>query len=198
MLDQPADAGKASQRPPRADEVAIDIGAVAGNDVAEVLLVSERESGEVDERVALGRLGPVDDPGDLVTGDEDMVDLQVTVDEHRYPRSERSLGQPAAACDHVGRKHTIGEEPLALGGEPRCQRVDAPAGPWRQRRVVQCPRAAPAAAHAVGDAVDGSPRWPSAIPGTAASASTGGFRHRTFGVGTGAIAIASTSTSVRA
>jgi hypothetical protein len=34
-------------------------------------------------------------------------------------------------------------------------------------------------------------------PGRAASASTGGFRHRTSGVGIGAMAIASTSTSVR-
>jgi hypothetical protein len=51
-------------------------------------------------------------------------------------------------------------------------------------------------AHAAGDAVDGSPRRPSAIPGTAASASTGGLRHRTSGVGIGAIAIAWTSTSV--
>lgn len=55
----------------------------------------------------------------------------------------------------------------------------------------------PAAAHAAGDAVDGSPRWPSAVPGGAASASTGGFRHKTCGVWIGAKAIASTSTSVR-
>src|SRR3954447_681521 len=56
---------------------------------------------------------------------------------------------------------------------------------------------APAAAHAAEDAVDGSPRWPSAVPGTVASASTSGSRQRMCGVGTGAIAIASTSTSVR-
>jgi hypothetical protein len=56
---------------------------------------------------------------------------------------------------------------------------------------------APAAAHAADDAVEGSPRRPSAVPARAASASTGGFRHRISGVGTGAIAIASTSTSVR-
>jgi len=47
--------GPASQRPPRADEVAVDVGAVAGDDVAKVLLVSEREGGEVQERVAPGR-----------------------------------------------------------------------------------------------------------------------------------------------
>jgi hypothetical protein len=39
-----------------------------------VLLVSEREDGEVEERVALGRLGPIDHAGDLVTTDEDVVD----------------------------------------------------------------------------------------------------------------------------
>ncbi|HEX3958266.1 MAG TPA: hypothetical protein VHZ03_16825, partial [Trebonia sp.] len=33
------------------DEVAVDVGAVAGDDVAKVLLVSEREDGEVKERV---------------------------------------------------------------------------------------------------------------------------------------------------
>ena len=35
--------------------------------------------------------------------------------------------------------------------------------------------AAPAAAHASDDAGDGSPRWPRAVPGRAASASTGGL-----------------------
>jgi hypothetical protein len=66
-----------------------------------------------------------------------------------------------------------------------------------QRRVVQHPYGGTAAAHAAGDAADGSPRRPSAVPARAARASTGGFRHRTSGVGIGAMAIASTSTSVR-
>jgi len=43
VLDQPADRLQASQRPPRADHVEVDIGAVAGDDVAKVLLVSERQ-----------------------------------------------------------------------------------------------------------------------------------------------------------
>src|SRR5215471_21286952 len=76
VLGQPTDVSQASQRPPCANEVAVDVGAVAGDDVAEMLLVSEREDGDVEERVALGRLGPVDDTGDLVTVDEDVVDLQ--------------------------------------------------------------------------------------------------------------------------
>ena len=74
MLGQPADVSEASQRPPCADEVAVDVGAVVGDDVAKVLLISEREDGDVEERVARGRLGPVDDAGDLVTVDEDVVD----------------------------------------------------------------------------------------------------------------------------
>ena len=165
MLGQPADRQPASQRPPRADEVAVDVGAVAGDDVAKVLLVSEREDGEVEQCVALTRLGLVDDAGDLVTIDEDVSDLQVAVSEHRCPRPECSLGDPTVARDHVGRKDVVGDEPVALAVEPRCELVGAPTGPWRQRRVVQRP---------------GS-----------------GTRHRISGVGTGTIAIASTSTSVR-
>src|SRR6266536_4956029 len=114
VLDQPADGAQASRRPPRADHVEVDVGAVAGDDVAKVLLVSERQGGEVEERVALGRLGPVDDAGDLITGDEDVVDLQVAVDEHRCPRPERSLGELAVAYDHVGGKDAVGGEPLAF------------------------------------------------------------------------------------
>ncbi len=40
VLGQPADVSEASQRPPCADEVAVDVGAVAGDDVAKVLGVS--------------------------------------------------------------------------------------------------------------------------------------------------------------
>src|SRR5882724_8424891 len=101
VLGQPADVSQASHRPPCADEVAVDVGAVAGDDVAKMLLMSEREDGDVEERVAMGRLGTVDDTGDLVTVDEDVVDLQVAVDEHRCPRPERSLGELAVTCDQV-------------------------------------------------------------------------------------------------
>ena len=41
MLDQPADRPQASQRPPGADHVEVDVGAVAGDDVAEMLRVAE-------------------------------------------------------------------------------------------------------------------------------------------------------------
>src|SRR5258706_9859589 len=97
VLNQPADVGQASQRPPRADEVAVDVGAVAGDDIAKVLRVSEREGGEIEQRVALGYLGPVEHAGDLVTGDKDVVDLQVPVDEDRSPRPEGCLGEPPVA-----------------------------------------------------------------------------------------------------
>jgi hypothetical protein len=43
VLDQLAGRQQASQRPPRADHVEVDVGAVAGGDVAKVLLVSERQ-----------------------------------------------------------------------------------------------------------------------------------------------------------
>src|SRR5215469_10634272 len=48
VLDQPPDVTQASQRPPRADEFAVDVGAVAGYDVAEMLRVSERKGGKVE------------------------------------------------------------------------------------------------------------------------------------------------------
>jgi hypothetical protein len=53
VLDQPADRQQASQRPPRADHVEVDVGAVAGDDVAEVLLVPERQAGEIVQGIAL-------------------------------------------------------------------------------------------------------------------------------------------------
>jgi len=69
VLDQPTDPPQASQRPPRADHVEVDVGAVAGDDVAKVLLVSERQAGQVVQGIALARLGPVDHAGDLVNVD---------------------------------------------------------------------------------------------------------------------------------
>ena len=84
-------------------------------------------------------LGPVDHAGDLVTVDEHVGDLQVAVREHRCPRSECSLGDPAVARDQVGGKDAVRDEPLAFAVESRCDLVEAPTGPWRQRRVVQHP-----------------------------------------------------------
>src|SRR4051794_567446 len=120
VLDQPAHVGQAAQRPPRADEVEVDDGAVAGDDVAEVFRVPEREGGEVEQRIAPPALWPVDDAGDLVTGDEDVVDLQIAVNEDRCPRPECSLRKSAVAGDHVGRKDAIRDEPFALTGQARC------------------------------------------------------------------------------
>jgi len=117
VLDQPADINQASHRPPRADDVAVDFGTVTRDDVAKVLLVSDREGREVVERVPLARLGPVDDAGYLVSGDEDVVDLQVAVDEHRRPRPQVTLREPAVARDHLGGKDVVGDEPFALGVE---------------------------------------------------------------------------------
>src|SRR3954468_6060786 len=44
---QPADRQQASQRPPGADHVEVDVRAIAGDDVTEVFLMSERQAGEV-------------------------------------------------------------------------------------------------------------------------------------------------------
>src|SRR6202035_4958855 len=122
VLDQPAGRLQASQRPPRADhvKVEVDVGAVAGDDVAQVLLVSERHDGEAEQAIALARLGPVDHAGDLVTGDEHVGDLKVAVREHRCPRPERSLGNLPVARDQVGGKDAVRDEPLAFAVELRC------------------------------------------------------------------------------
>ena len=55
VLDQPADRPQAPQRPPRAYHAEVDVGAVAGHDVAKVLLVSERQAGEVVQGIASRR-----------------------------------------------------------------------------------------------------------------------------------------------
>src|SRR3984893_9492953 len=60
VLDQPAGRHQASPRPPRAHHVEIDVSAVAGDDVAKVLLVSERQGGEGVQGIARARLWPVD------------------------------------------------------------------------------------------------------------------------------------------
>jgi hypothetical protein len=86
-----------------------------------------------------GCFGPVDDAGDLVAGDEDVVDLQVAVNEDRCPRPECSLGKSAVACDHVGGKDVVFDEPFALMGQVGCKLLEVPTGPGWQRRVVQRP-----------------------------------------------------------
>src|SRR4051812_39082090 len=75
VLEQPAAPNQAPPRPPCADHAAVDIGAIAGEDVVKVLLVREGEGGDVVQRVALGRLRPVENAGDLVTVGEDVFDV---------------------------------------------------------------------------------------------------------------------------
>lgn len=48
MLGQPAGRHQTAQRPVGANHVEFDVAAIARNDVVEVLLVSERQRGEVD------------------------------------------------------------------------------------------------------------------------------------------------------
>ena len=52
MLNQPSGRHQASQRPPGADDVGVDVRVIAGEYITEVLLVSERQDGEVEQRVA--------------------------------------------------------------------------------------------------------------------------------------------------
>src|SRR6478752_6634425 len=52
VLHQPADISQAPPRPPPANEIPVDISAVTGNDVTEVFRVTERQGGEVIQRVA--------------------------------------------------------------------------------------------------------------------------------------------------
>jgi hypothetical protein len=58
-----------------ADQVAVDVSAIDGGHVAKVLLVTDREAGEVEQCVARRRPGPVDHAGNLVTVNEHVVDL---------------------------------------------------------------------------------------------------------------------------
>ena len=127
--------------------------------------MSERHGGEVVQGIAPARLRPVEHAGDLVTVDEHVGDLQVAVREDRCPRPERGLGDLAVARDQVGGKDAAGDEPLAF-----LSRRDADSSilrPGHGGSGASCSlrAAAPAAAHAADDAVDGSPRRPSAIPG---------------------------------
>jgi hypothetical protein len=55
VLDQPADVRQASQRPPSPDQVTINLGAVASDDIAEMLRMPERERGEIEQRTVSPR-----------------------------------------------------------------------------------------------------------------------------------------------
>ncbi len=99
----------------------------------------ERQEGQVEQRVTAGGLRPVDDAGHLLALDEHMAGLEVAVDEDRGPRAERGLRDPAVAGDQIAGQHIVGHQPRAFDVEGRRQVVGAPAGPGRQRRVVQGP-----------------------------------------------------------
>jgi hypothetical protein len=72
--------------------------------MVEVLFVRERQRGDVEQRVTLAGIGPVDDASDLVTLDEDLLDVQFAVDERRRLRPEHLVGETAIVGDDVGRK----------------------------------------------------------------------------------------------
>ena len=148
--------------------------------------------------ITLARLGPVDDASDLVAVEEHVSDRASC----RSPCVNTGVhGRSAASATwrlRVPVAQTRSSRALALAVEFRRQLVGLRPGHGGNGASCNFRMAAPAVAHAADDAVDGSPRRPSGVPGTAAIASTGDLRHRTSGVGTGARVIASTSTSMRA
>jgi len=71
-------------------------GRIRADQPADIRQASQRPPGA--DEVTVG-VGPV--AANATTGDEDVVDVQVAVDEHRCPRLERYLGEPLIACDHL-------------------------------------------------------------------------------------------------
>jgi len=139
VLDQRAGRHQASPRRPRADHVEVDVSAVAGDAVAKVLLVSERQRGEILQGIPWPASDQSITPVISSPATNTWANLQVAVREHRCPRPERSLGNPSVARDQVSGKDVLRDEPNALAVKARCDLVEAPSGPWRQRRVVQPP-----------------------------------------------------------
>ncbi|GAA2531699.1 hypothetical protein Ahu01nite_095590 [Winogradskya humida] len=89
------------------------------------------QRGEVEHRVAVAGLGPVEHAGDPVLIGEDVGDLEVAVDERRGERAEGCPGDLAVAGDQTG-----GE---AGDGSPRTPRAWPGRAPsaitdgWRHR-----------------------------------------------------------------
>src|SRR4051794_33252417 len=79
VFGEPPDVEQAAQRPPGADGGHVDDGAVAGEEVREAVLVAERQRGEVEHRVAMAGLGPVEHTGDPIAVGEHVRDLKVAM-----------------------------------------------------------------------------------------------------------------------
>jgi hypothetical protein len=75
VLHKPSDRHQATKRPPAANHLKVDLGAVASDDVSELLLVSKRQYGEIEQWVALACIGPIDHAGNFVTIDENVSTL---------------------------------------------------------------------------------------------------------------------------
>jgi hypothetical protein len=81
--------GQAAQRPPRADHVEVDVSAVAGDDVVEVLLVSERERRSPWPERRLGDLAVATDHGEYARRSPSLVSIS--------GRSPYTLGNPSSS-----------------------------------------------------------------------------------------------------
>ena len=71
-------------------------------------------------------------------------------------RAGARLGEAAVAPDDVYGKDVVRDEPLAFALESRCERVNARTGHGGSGASCNVRTAAPAAAHAAAEAVDGS------------------------------------------
>ncbi len=99
---------------------------MAGDNVGEVFLVSERQGGEVVQDITLASLEPVDEARNPIAVDEHVIDLQVAVREDRCPRPERDSATWRLRV--TGRRQdAVRHKPLALATEIRRQLVEAPA-----------------------------------------------------------------------
>ena len=116
MLDQPAGRQQATQRPPPADHVEVDVGAVAGDDVAEVLGAPHREDGEVPQRVALAAF----DQSRMPVTSSPSTKMWQTCRSPCMNTGVHGLSAVSASRRlrvHVGGKDLVGDEPLALAVE---------------------------------------------------------------------------------
>jgi hypothetical protein len=173
------------------------VGAVAGDNVGKVLLVSERQACESYRASPWDALGPVDHSVISSPSTNTWVICRSPCVNTGVHGRRRGLGDPAVARDHVGRKDAVRDEPLAFAVEVRCDLVRELSWPWRQWRVVQHPCGGTGSGPRRRRRGRRSPRRPSAVPGGRRARARSGFA-QDLRSRIGARAIASTSTSVSA
>ena len=122
MLDQPTGRHQASPRPPSADHVEVDVGAVTSDNIAKVLPMSERQ----DRGSYKASPCPASDQSITPVTSSPSTNTWVICRSpctNQYPGPVCSLGDPAVARNQVGRKDAVRDEPLAFAVESRCDLV---------------------------------------------------------------------------